>query len=474
MSQLGTLIRARITSAMNGTRGVDGPLPSILLGVLGGLALLLFIGESGAERLLRVPETLAMPDMGGREAVSGSSAVESAFWLSTLVVAFFAFRVMESLFRSSSIRAIELLPVRPAAIFGERLLNALFEAVALGTAASVIFVPLAWHGRPELSALCAFLLVGATLCTACVTIGTNAWFGANYGGASGLGDAYGGHGGAFIYAPAVSFAVSVGCCFMLQLAAREVLLDGAVTRAAQLSAGVAAGLALLTLAAGARDFVRHYHLVAAFFREADQIGYQSVLDYQASVWAEERGEKLVRGRSRLLLRRDLVQFRRAFAVSRSVTTIGAVVGVLAAWGLPSEVFGTWAVALLPTALVVALTKPFGRADSESLGGASDALLPVSPTEVTAARSGLALWETGRIVVPYAVAVAIVRTLQGGVIEGVVTAVCTLFVSGGVLAAARIARRSSRGPSPSFAALLALLTVGALLFSVVPVFENAVQ
>ena len=222
-AQTTTLFRARLRAFQNEARGRTGTFrPGVLaLGALAA-AVVVVLGHFAAPSLLEVPQALLTPDLGGRAPVRGESALEAAFWLDALLTAFFSFRVMESLFRSEKVRALELLPVRPVAILSERVINALAEGALLGAGVGLFFVPLFWHGAPLLAALCIAMGVAAALATAAVTIGTNAWLGVQYGGSSGLGDSYGGHGGAFIYAMPEGL-VSIG--FVSGLDYRDPMFD---------------------------------------------------------------------------------------------------------------------------------------------------------------------------------------------------------------------------------------------------------
>ena len=439
--QTATLLRARARAFVNGAASGSGMYRPAVLGAAGvGIAVIVALGSFAAPRLLEIPDATATPDLGGRPPVVGDAALEAAFWLDALLIAFFAFRVMESLFRSEKVRALELLPVTPTAIFVERLLNAVAEAGLLGLVAGLFFVPLAWHGAPAVGAICAAMGVAATVFTAGVTIGANAWIGANYGGSKGLRDAYGGHGGAFIYAPMVSFALAVVCLFLLQLGAREFLHDGRITNAFWLATGISAAVALGTLLAGARDFVGSYHLVAAFFREADEVGFRAVMDYQESAWKAAHLEGLLPRTARYLFRRHLFQFSRRYPVARTVVLIGAAAGAAGAAFMSPAAFPAWAVALLPAALVTALERPFARLDDAALGELGDETLPLSVGAREVARAVFAAYEMGRVAVPYALAVGIGRGFRAGPAEGVTVSLASLLVAFGVSALVVVARR----------------------------------
>lgn len=432
-------MRNRVAAARNAasSRG-GGYIPALVAGVCALLAVVVGLGHFAAPSLLEVPRERATPTFGGRAPMVGDAALEAAFWLGVLLAAFFAFRVMESLFRAGQVRALELLPVTPGAIFAERVVNAGMEALALTTVAAAFFAPLAWHSAANITGLCVLIVGGGLLGTAAATIGANAWLGAQYGGASGLGDMYGGQGGAFIYAPVVSFAIAVLSLMMLELGAREVLHEGQLTNAFWLAIGIAGGVCTATLISGGRHFVTAYHRVAAFFREADDVGYRAVMDYQKSEWDPvplERGP----GVTRFVHRRHVRQFARAFPVARSVTVIGCVAGAVGALFVSPGAFPNWVVALVPATLVVVLERPFARLDEPALGGQSDALLPIDAAVLDRARMGWSGFEVFRVALPYAVVAGAARGWTAGPLTGVMIAATSLAVAGAVAGLAALVR-----------------------------------
>lgn len=422
MKQTATLFRARRTAWRNASHSSQGVFRPVVLGAtLLGLGAIAVVGELSVASLLGAPVDTATPAFGRRLPVRGDAALEAAFWLSALLCSFLAFRVMESLFRSPNIRALELLPVRPGPILAERTANAALEATGFAVALSAFFLPLSWHGEPLLSALCATMVLGATLCTAGITIGTNAWFGAQYGGSSKIGDSYGSQGGAFIYAPMVSLAMSVVCIMMLQLGTREVLHSAKITNAFWLATGVAATIAAWTLLVGARHFVASYHRVAAFFREADEVGFRAVMDYQQSTWVPARLEALA-GDGRWVFRRHTLQFPRRFPVARSVVALGAIGAAIGAGLLSTSAYPSWVVALTPAALFALLERPFTRVFDERLGGDGDVLMPIAPQTLEHATTVWWFYEIGRIALPYALITGVVRGFTVSATEGALVAV----------------------------------------------------
>lgn len=440
MGQTATLFAARRRALLNARKAQRGAFrPWVVIGGLLALLGIFGIGHVAAPSLIDVPAEMATPTFNKRGPAAGDAALETAFWLASLLASFFAFRVMESLFRAPGVRALELLPVRPAPIFVERTSNATIEALGLAALVSAFFAPLAWHGYPQLAALCALICFGAMLSAAFVTIGINAWFGAQYGGSSGLGDGYGGQGGAFIYAPMVSFAMAVVCVMMLQLGAREALHRGALSNAFWLAVAIAVGVSLITLLVGARHFVASYHRVAAFFREADEVGFRAVMDYQQSTWLPTRFESLA-GEGRWIFRRHVLQFGRRFPVGRSLVLIGSVGGAIAAYTLSANAFPNWAVAVIPAALFALLERPFGRVFDELLGGASDVLLPVREHVFERATAAWWFYEVARIALPYALVAGVLRGVSESVGAGLFVAVTAIIVSFALPAAMTMARR----------------------------------
>lgn len=461
MGQTATLLHARrvaLTNARRARQGAFNPL-MMILGVFGG-ALVLGLGELAAGTLMDVPTDTATPVLGKRAPVAGDSALEAAFWLAALLAAFFAFRVMESLFRSPNVRALELFPVTPFAIFAERTLNAMLEGGGYALLTTLLFLPLTWHGHPHVAALCGVIVLGAMLCTAAVTIGTNAWFGAQYGGSSGLGDSYGGQGGAFIYSPMVSLALSVGCILMLQLGVREVLHSGRVTNAFWLGIGIAAAIAGWTLVVGGRHFVASYHRVAAFFREADEVGFRAVMDYQTSSWAPTRPERLA-GDGWFVFRRHSLQFARRFPVGRSLAALATAAAAVGAATLSEAAFPGWAVAVCPAAAFALLERPFARIHDELLGGPHDALLPIRRTVVERATVWWWCWEVGRLAVPFGVGVGLIRGATEP-LAGVGVAAASLGACAAIVGAAALAQTAgARGASLTIATLFATILCTAL-------------
>ena len=463
MGQTATLFWARRRAFSNARHTSAAAFrPLAIGGAVFALAAIAGIGELAVSTMLTVPTDMATPTFGSRSPVAGDAALEAAFWLSTLLSSFFVFRVMESLFRSPKVRALELLPVMPAPIFIERSVNALAEAVAFSAVLTVFFVPLVWHGYGHVTALCALICLGSTSCAAAVTIGTNAWFGAQYGGASGLGDSYGGQGGAFLYAPMVSFAVAVVCVLMLQLGAREVLHRGAASNAFWLATGIAFSIAAVTLVVGGRHFVRSYHRVTAFFREADEVGFRAVMDYQTSAWEPLRWERLA-GDGGAVFRRHVLQFGRRFPVARSLVTIGSVAAAIAAFSLSPEAFPNWTVAIACVALFAMLERPFSRIDDALLGGDADRLLPIDGATVERAAIVWSFYEIGRIALPYALFAGILRGWSHGLASGLSVTGLAIFAALAMPTAMAVARRAGvrRASFTNGLSLLVVIACGAL-------------
>lgn len=460
MNQVSTLFGARRRAFHNARAvGAVGFRAGTLAAVAAVCAAVLLVGELAAPGLLLAPADTATPVLGGRAPVAGDRALEAAFWLSCLLSMFFSFRTMESMFRSAHVRALELLPVQPAALFAERVANTAAEGLLLGAAAALFFVPLVWHGAWSVTLLAGALLLVAMLVTGAATLGINAWFGAQWGGSSSLGDAYGGQGGAFIYAPMMSLTVSVVANFMLQLGAREVLHDGRVTNAALLASGIGVALGAGALAVGARHFVQSYHMVAAFFREADDVGFEALLDYQQSAWEPVRFESLA-GAGAILFRRHAKQFGRRFAVGRSLAMLGSIAAALAAFAFTPDVYPGWLAALLPAVFISFIARAFTRIADPQLGGASDEVLGVSGSAVRRATVVWWLVEALRIAVPFGVLFAAARLATSTVAEALLPALFALVVAVACVAAvALVSARTSTLFARTVACVLTLLTLG---------------
>ncbi len=241
------------------------------------------------------------------------------------------------------------------------------------------------------------------------------------------------------------------------------LHSGAVTNAFWLAVGIAAGIAGATLLVGARHFVKSYHLVAAFFREADDVGYRAVMDYQESEWEPARLEGLLSGAGRFVYRRHMRQFARAFPVARSVATIGCAAGALGAFFLSPGAFPSWVVAIIPAVLVVVLERPFGRLDDASLGAAGDAFLPLAAPALERARLVWSGFEIFRLALPYAVVAGAARAWTDAPLTGLAVAVACLSVSGavaGLIALARSLGATGRGSATAVSVIGCVVLAGA--------------
>lgn len=349
-------------------RGLELGLSALVL-----VGVLFAAGMSARESLLQQSSATWAPQMGQRVALPGLRALEAAFWATAVLAAVQCFRVMELLFRREDVTSLALLPVSAHALFVERALTANLEALLIGLVGSAFFLPLALE-TPLVCALCCVLLLAGLTAATCITMGVVMWFGNEYGHPDSRvgGDAYGGTGGAFIYAPGAALTATLIALVLAQFTLAEVLKAGHITRAFWVGLALFASLAGIGLLMGWRSFGR-YHLVAAWFREVDTVGFASDVTYQTTSWAPVWVERLVPS-AKLTLRRTWIQSTRYDVVVENLQNLlHAAVAVASWWMLQEGPELFWAAPIIITCVF----SPWSRMRAAVLGRANSSVLPLT-------------------------------------------------------------------------------------------------
>lgn len=402
------------------------------------VALALVIGHAAAPGLLEPPLETATPSalktVARARLAAGANALEVAFWLTMLLGSVSSFRVMELLFRRPEIRAIAHLPLSARALFVDRLLYGLADAAALASAASLLFVPLVWHGGGW-AAACAISLVWLGLLVVLgVGLGVQLFAGASEFGTGQPGeraavDLYGGPGQLFLFAPGVALGISAVAVLVLKLGLGEALRTGALGRATGLGVGVGLAVGAAGLVTGWRDFQRGYLRMLAGFREADFVGFEPPIDYQQSAYAQPRRLEalLPTPQAARVYRRHVLQYGRRFALVRlSYGVLWLLYGIAHAAFSPAAL-PVWASAAAALLLLGVMANPFARLHAPGVATAARQALPIDPADERRAATLYGAVEALRFGLPLALLLALTRGVQHGLwIEaGMAAAVITL-------------------------------------------------
>lgn len=404
MSKLGTLLKYR-RAAWSRART---PRRLVLYASL--VAALFGLGVWAAPDLMVAPSATSVAEFGDRNLVAGWKALEASFWLTAVLSAVLSFRVMELLFRRRDIVVVSLLPLSGNALFFDRLIAASLEALGFALLVAAFFAPIAtFHGAGLVALVAATIAVAGLLSTSWITVGVIMWFGAQFGDPKARvipGDAYGSSGSAFIYGPGAALAASLMVLLLLQLALGEVLKAGEITRAFQLGLGIAGAMSVIALSTAHGIFKTRYHLAAAYFREAETVGYEIDLDYQNSEMARTRfGERRLSRVGALVYRRTVLQMGRRFTLTRYTYGFVVLAFGLAVWGIPAEAMPTWAGAAVVLVLF-SLSNPWKKLRDHELGESHSEYLPLSARDEAIGRAMAIVRE----VVPVSIAVASVGVL----------------------------------------------------------------
>lgn len=403
MSATQTLMRYRLAE-LSHVRSSKGLRESVAGGLILAIALLA-AGWFAAPSLLESSQAAWTAQI-RPVALPGLRALEAAFWASALLAAVQCFRVMELLFRRQDIVALSLMPVPTSALFVERLTTGLLESVGFAVLGSMFFAPLVLQS-PLVALLCSVMLVISQMLATCASIGVVMWFGTEYGHPEARigGDAYGGTGAAFIYAPGASLAVSLVGLVLLQLTLGEVLKAGHITRAFWMGLGLAAGIGGAAAVVGWRNFSK-FHLVAAWFREADTVGYSTDVAYQRTNWTATPLERF--GLAPFALRRTWIQWHRAGIVSNNVLTLLLAATALASYWLVGD--GIVPFVLAPSVALL-LVHPWRRLGNPLFGNSHASVLPLTDRDEIVASELTVVALFARVVV-YALALAGVLAARG--------------------------------------------------------------
>jgi len=436
----------------------------VIVGVLGAA------GWRFAPALMAAPDSTFAPSMRSSQ-VEGRYALELAFWLAALLSSVVSFRVMESLFRRSDVRALRALPIDSTSIFFERLMVVTLESLGLGFLVAVFFGPIALQ-NPMIGGLSMLLVTAGALSSGLLTMGAVMWVGSQFGSPDGVrvpGDAYGSTGGAFIYAPGAALMCSLVALLFLQLALGEVLLAGHLTRAFGLGLGIVGALNLFAVFVALKEFRSSYFRVAAWFHEADSTGFNVVAQHQVSSFSALYWERWMPGWSRLLIRKTHIQALRINMVPRwvmfTVLAGGVVLNFFVA--LP-----TWAIVTVP-ALAFALGNPWRRLWDKELGPSHSQNLPVTDLAELLGRHVYLVHEWFRLVLPYT-AVMLAYGVFSGTLELFVllTPLSVIFLMAMMILVDRLnhGRITARILPPYLAVMWAILAawslVGAMILGLV--------
>ncbi len=456
MKTASTLLKYRLKSLRHAGAARGGQ--SLAAGVF---VIALVLGATGwlAQETLIESSTSWTAQMSRAVMLPGLRALEVAFWATALLAAIQCFRVMELLFRREDILALSLLPVPTSGLLAERTATALVEAISFGLVGSSFFAVLLLS-HPLVFLLCSTLIVGGLVASSCITLGVVMWFGGQYGhpDAKVGGDAYGGTGAAFIYAPGAALAGSLVVLLLLQLALGEVLKAGSVTRAFWMGLGLVGLASFAGIMMARREFPR-FHLIAAWFREADSVGFTTDIEYQTTRWQPTLLEKYVA--SPLPLRRTWIQNRRYNMVADNVESLLYLGTVISAWWLVIDGLAPFVIAPIVISLMI---HPWRRAEARVLGNAASTTLPITLRDEIIATCSEIGWGILTRCVPYGVALTLVCWYLGLPTPQIaLAAIAAPLAVHGVYTAVWVA--SKRRPGVLGPLIIAAILVGVAMWSI---------
>lgn len=465
---LGILLRARAAGWRNAvSRQSPSSIAAIGLAVVAVCGGAIGLGELAWEGLSTAPEQVATMRLGDRP-IAGENALETAFWLSFLAAAVLGFRVMEVLFRRGDMRMLDRLPLTPTALFFDRVVVAFGEALLTAIPLGLFFVPLGVHGFGWAAASAVLLVFAALLTTVLICVGANIYIGVQFGDprARGLSDAYGGAGGAFIYGPAAGMFGSAIAALILKLAAGELLKAQGWSNAVGLGLALAFGFAIALFITGLRDYRRGAHLVAAWFNEADSVGFEAVMDYQESSWASDGWHRRLPGRAGSVYRRLALELPRRHPLARWLYTLGAAATAVGFWSAAPSAFPVWVPVALSVAMVGVLANPWARVRGLS-GAQAFERFPISEGEERLAATIRGFRDAAAVAIAMCAAAVAGSLLGGRPLDVGLAAVVAQLVAypigvAGLLAALPYARWKSLSKPVSVVIGLALM--GAVLVS----------
>ena len=445
-SHLGLLLGTRWRAVSNRVRSA-GALPKIAAGLLLAAGVLLVLGHLAAPALLAAPREAATGGGFGPSdrLPAGTTALEATFWLTVLAATVTSFRVMEILYRRADVRAVETYPVALPALFVDRTLAALLEAFIVAGFATLFFVPLAWHGRPDVLGLCALTTTTGMTASALVSLTVQVYAGdmnARASAASAKGSSsgvYGGPGQLFMFSPAIALAGSAIVILLARLSVGELLGAGAQPRGFWVGWGAIWVATLIGLVGAFRRFIGNFPRMAARFREADVVHYEAHLDYQTSAYADGgRLEGLLPADARPHYRTLALQYARGNSLVRySYVIVWIVAGVaLTQWS--RSAFPPWAVGLVPAAIAATMANPWYRIVQPPLRPRWADLLPVEPADEARAGLLIAAREVLIIALPYAAIVLLADASAAPTTAGLEAALALLggLALNGTIALAR--------------------------------------
>jgi hypothetical protein len=404
MKTASTLLKYRLRSIRHagGSRGGRG----LAAGVVVIAGVLAATGWMAHDSLIESSSAWTA-QMGRAVMLPGLRALEVAFWAAAFLASIQCFRVMELLFRREDILALSLLPVPTSGLLAERTATAVVEAIIFGLVGSSFFAVLLLS-HPLVFLLCATLLIGGLVASSCITLGVVMWFGGQYGhpDAKVGGDAYGGTGAAFIYAPGAALAGSLVVLVLLQLALGEVLKAGSVTRAFWMGIGLVGVASLVGIATARREFPQ-FHLIAAWFREADTVGFTTDVEYQTTRWEPTFLEKFVK--APLPLRRTWIQLRRHNMVSDNVESLLYAGALISSWWLIGDGMTPFFIAPMIVTLTI---HPWRRAEARVLGNAAATTLPITLRDEIIATTMYISWDIVKRSAAYGGVLALVSWHHG--------------------------------------------------------------
>lgn len=415
MNASGLLMRARwraLTHYLSQNSPTKRPGPW-----LAGLALivgLLVLGHLKAPALLEPLQDSATPQgLAPKSAlVAGGAALEIAFWLTALMSAVSAFRVMELLFRRKDIRAIQSLPLPMSAYFIDRLVVGLFEAIGLSLLCALPFAPLLWRGAPLVSVVCALMPLLGLIATLCIGFGVQLWAGASEydereGGTSQTG------GQLFLYAPGAALAGAVVVDLIIKLGLGEWLRTGSFARPTQLTLGVASAVGAVCVVMGYRYAQRSYLRMLAGFREADFMSVNVELHYQDSAFMRESAlSARIPEPIRSIFKRHKLQYGRRYMLSRTMYPIFWLIYGLGLWTLSREALPVWALIAGPWVVLAALINPWSRLEREGISAPRSLCLPVSAAQEDAATALFVVRELALFIAPLCAIILAVSFIKG--------------------------------------------------------------
>lgn len=407
------------------------------LGILLIAAAIIGLGQLAAPFLVSLPAdtlpgtdlALQQPPFKRGEPIPGARALDAAFWMTSLVASVLIFRVMELLFRRADIRAVENYPIQLRALFVDRAIATFAEAILAGLALSLFFLPLAWHLNASLFGLCAILCVAGLIAGSALTLVIQLFAGDSQvpdtnnapqkdAAIRSTGDAYGGGGQIFLFAPALALAFVVVLLLFIKLFVGEHLITGHITRPFEIGMTSVFILTAVSLFTAYRYFTRAFPAMAARFREADFVVFNSYQPYQKSAFTHQNiFERALPQSARAMFRADLLQYGRRYMTSRYLYVFfwAAAAFAFYKFGDAAQLseLGRGLPAAIPALLLAALANPWRRIHNQRANAHTYLALPLSQHDLLTSSALFSAREAMLFTLPYAAIAFIIPLVSTG-------------------------------------------------------------